>query len=160
MPTGIFIPCDDRQAVILREFNSLEDYQTAVGGYVEAIYTRENDVTFFANEEAKLIGLALNRRATVLWHLQLYPVSPRDILSGDVVLIGPSDADGETLDVSSDFQRLLFTPSTYAVEMRAQGSDEWQREPQAFSDFFVAGAWGLAVAAEERAAGVRVVPNL
>lgn len=49
MPTGIFIPCDDRRAAILREPNSLEDYQAAVGGDAQAIYTDENDVTFFAN---------------------------------------------------------------------------------------------------------------
>ena len=37
MPTGIFIPADDSVELTVREFSSLQDYQSAVDGYIETI---------------------------------------------------------------------------------------------------------------------------
>ncbi|MEI2713607.1 MAG: DUF3846 domain-containing protein [Nocardioides sp.] len=144
----------------IKEYDSLEDYQVAVGGYVEAIYAGDEGLSLFANEEAKLIGLQLNRRATLLWQLQLHPTPPHDILGGDVVLVGPSDADGATLDVPDAVQRLLFTPSTYLVEVRVPGTGAWHPAPQVFSDYFEAIAWGLPVVQlEDGTADLRIVAS-
>ena len=99
MPLGIVIPSDERRPLAVKEFNSIEDYQSVLGGYIEAISAGEGGLSIFANEEGKLIGLPLNRRATLLWHLRLYPYQPGDVLAGDVVLVGPTNARGDTLDV-------------------------------------------------------------
>lgn len=40
---------------------SLEEMQAAVGGYIEAIYPFSEEVALVCNEEAKLIGMPLNR---------------------------------------------------------------------------------------------------
>ena len=40
---------------------SLESYQKAVGGYIEAYYPFEEPVCIVCNDEGKLIGLELNR---------------------------------------------------------------------------------------------------
>lgn len=41
--------------------NTLKAKQTIVGGYIQAIYPWEDEVTLICNEEGKLIGLPLNR---------------------------------------------------------------------------------------------------
>lgn len=160
MPTGIHFPLDERQPLALREYVSLEDYQSAVGGDIEAIDAGVKDLSFFANDEAKLIGLAINRRATLFWWLHLPPARHHDFLSGDVVLVGPTDAHGATLGVPPSIQTLLFTPSTYQVEITATGMDEWHRIEPTFDDYFKAAA--LAVSLEQQwshVSGIRIVTS-
>lgn len=80
MSVGIVIPSDDQRPLTVQEFGDLSDYQAVVGGYIEAISIGKEGLSFFAHDEAKLIGLDLNRRATVLWWLQAYPMQLRDYL--------------------------------------------------------------------------------
>lgn len=143
MSMGIHIPLDEHQAMTPRTFTSLEDYQETVGGYVEAIEAGWEHTCFFANTDAKLLGQDINRRATLLWWLHMAPARNRDFLAGDVVLVGPADSQGGTSSVPAAIQRLLFTPSTYAVEMRVTGSDKWHRNMQSFGDYFEAALWAL-----------------
>lgn len=143
MPLGIVIPSDERRPLAIKEFNSIEDYQSVLGGYVEAISAGEGGLSIFANEEGKLIGLPLNRRATLLWHMRLYPHQPGDVLAGDVVLVGPTNARGDTLDVPVALRDLLFAASTVAVESTSDERDGWQRAPRVFGDYFDASAWAL-----------------
>jgi len=70
---------------------TLDDLQTAVGGYVESIpmfdlYKGEHCVAF-CNEEGKLKGLPLNAVATGYWWEQRHPHPPNDMLVGDIVII-------------------------------------------------------------------------
>ena len=150
MPTGIHFPLDERHPLALREYDTLEDYQAAVGGYVEPIDAGERGMSFFANDEAKLIGLGINRRATIFWWLHLSPARQRDFLAGDVVLVGPTHPSGATLSVPRSIQRLLFTPSTFAVEVRVTGSSKWHRNPADFEDYFEAGGWALDLSIRRR----------
>lgn len=143
MPTGIYFPLDERKPLALHEYDALEDYQAAVGGYVESIDAGERGMSFFANDEAKLIGLGINRRATIFWWLYLAAYDQRDFLAGDVVLVGPTHPSGSTLSVPRSIQQLLFTPSTFAVEVRVMGSNKWHRNPAGFDDYFEAGSWAL-----------------
>lgn len=50
-----------KQARITEIGASLEEMQAAVGGYIEAIYPFSEEVALVCNEEAKLIGMPLNR---------------------------------------------------------------------------------------------------
>lgn len=150
MPTGIHFPLDERQPLALREYNALEDYQAAVGGYVESIGAGEGGMSFFANDEAKLIGLGINRRATIFWWLHLAASYQRDFIAGDVVLVGPTHPSGSTLSVPRSIQQLLFTPSTFAVEVRVMGSNKWHRNASGFEDYFEAGGWALDLSIRRR----------
>lgn len=143
MPIGIYFPLDERQPLALREYTSLEDYQSAVGGYIESIDAGEGGTSFFAHDEAKLIGIGINRRATIFWWLHLPPAGQRDFLAGDIVLVGPAHPNGNTLNVPQSIQSLLFTPSAFAVEVRVTGSDKWHRSDEDFDDYFAAGGWAL-----------------
>lgn len=146
MSLGILIPAGEDRPLVLQDFTSLDDYQRAVGGWIEGIPTGQDRSCFFGNSEAKLLGLEYNRRATIHWSLQLYPLPIIDVICGDVVLVGPADDYGETLNVTESLRLLLFETSTYAVEMKPRGATRWLRVPQVFDDYFDAADWGLILA--------------
>ena len=56
---GIVFPLDEQEPLSAREFASLAEYQATVGGYVEAIALGTTGLSFFAHEEAKLVGQQL-----------------------------------------------------------------------------------------------------
>ncbi|WP_370895088.1 hypothetical protein [Janibacter sp. GXQ6167] len=51
MPKGIYIPATQEAPLEHRDLTGLEDYQTAVGGYIEAVDLSEAGATVFVNEE-------------------------------------------------------------------------------------------------------------
>lgn len=140
---GILIPADNSRPLVLQGFTSLEDYQQAVGGWIEGIPADEDDTSFFINTVAKLISLEVNRHATIHWLLQLHPTVTNGVLCGDVILVGPADERGDTLDVPESLQHLLFVATAFTVAVELQGATPGQFEPQVFGDYFDAGAWGL-----------------
>jgi len=143
MPIGIIVPSDERKSLVIKEFHSLDDYQTVVGGWIEGISLGESSPSFFANDEAKLIGMEFNWRATICWWLHLFPDRTNDVLCGDVVLVGPTDEHGETQNAPESLQLLLLTPSTFVVEVKTHRETAWQRVPHLFAGYFDAASWGL-----------------
>lgn len=146
MSLGILIPASENRPLVLQDFTSLDDYQRAVGGWIEGIPAGPDGSYFFANSEAKLLGLEYNRRATIHWSLELYPLPIVDVICGDVVLVGPTDDYGDTLNVTESLRHLLFATSTYAVEMKLHGTTRWRTDSQLFGDYFAAADWGLILA--------------
>jgi hypothetical protein len=69
----------------------LEEYQALVGGYIEVV-TLPDGRALVLDEEGKLKGRPLNRRATALWH-EAAPYARRDVLVGDVVVCTPDEID-------------------------------------------------------------------
>jgi Domain of unknown function (DUF3846) len=78
---------------------SLQDLQSAVGGWVQAI-DLSNDLTMWLNEEGKLTGLPHNTTAQKLWDKTFWVGS--DFVVGDVVLTGGTDEEGVTLPLGDD----------------------------------------------------------
>lgn len=142
MSQRILIPLDEGQPLALHEYDSLQDYQQAVGGYVEAIPTGWLGMELFAHDEAKVIGLGINRRATLFWWLSTPAARQRDLLAGDVVLVGSADSAGDPCDVPSTAKMLLFA-SSVAVEVAVEGTSKWHRVDEDFESFFDAALWGL-----------------
>ena len=73
----------------------LDELQELVGGYIEAIQLP--DGTAFVGEEAKLKRLRHNRAATQLLKELIPPF--HDWIAGPMVVVGPPDADGESLPI-------------------------------------------------------------
>lgn len=102
MPKAMIIPADEAQPVRFEELSGLEAMQKVVGGYIELvpmtlnIAGTQHEVSLFCNEEGKLEGLPLNRRATQMAGRNL---RPGDYLAGDVFLTGAPDDDGNETDV-------------------------------------------------------------
>lgn len=143
MPQGILFPLDQREPLSLHEYTSLGDYQRAVGGYIEGISTGGRGLSFLANDNAKLTGEPVNRRATLFWWLHTPAVRHHDLLCGAVVLIGPADRRGAIRSVPDRIRQLLFTHTALAVQVRAPGHSRWHQAPPACEDYFEAAAWGL-----------------
>ncbi|UOT06780.1 DUF3846 domain-containing protein [Rhodococcus opacus] len=157
MVTGIVIPADESEVVYQSEFNDLRGYQQAVGGHIEAIDLDQPPVTLFANDEAKLLQLPVNRRATLLWWLTTPLFRHQDVICGNTVLVGQPNAEGETQNLAQDVRRLLLDRAVYRVEVQT-GSDSWNGNQLRFEDYFEAAAWGLSLADRwTLVTGVRVV---
>lgn len=84
----------------------LRALQGLVGGYIEGVYgwTRDPerhaaDVTFFCNEEGKILNQPVNVQATALWWSLNPAARGVDHLRGVVVVTGGADRNGDTLSV-------------------------------------------------------------
>ncbi|MBV1778722.1 DUF3846 domain-containing protein [Paeniglutamicibacter sp. ABSL32-1] len=160
MVKGIFIPADQEQDIELREYNSLDDYQLAVQGNIEAMDINRPDATIFINEEGKLIDLDTNGRATLIMWVHLSRYRGMDIIQGDVVIIGRPDPKGNTQDVPQELVDLLFNTESYKIEFTTiQGSVKWIGKDSHIDNWTVAYMIGIRTA--EGWAGVdeiRVLP--
>lgn len=86
--------------------DELDWLQTAVGGYIEVV-TASESVTFIVNEEGKLKGLPINKRATELWWSLNPAARGADVLVGTVLVAGGTGDDGETQSVHPAILGLL-----------------------------------------------------
>lgn len=144
MVTGVIIPADESMAVSQHEFNDLRDYQEAVGGLIEAIDLEFPAMSFFANEEGKLIGLPVNRRATILWWLHSPAAYGYDVLAGDAVLVGQPDQHGDTQSAPDEFIGLLMGTPSLKVEVQTAGPDSpWCGNGRRFEDYFSAAVYAV-----------------
>jgi len=103
--TAIIIP-PDGPANIGPISQDLQTLQSTVGGYIEAVYTLHDEggsptATFWCNEEGKIQGLDINRRATALWYA-LSGGPTGDYLSGTVIVTGFVDGEGDVLPVRDE----------------------------------------------------------
>lgn len=100
MKTAI-IPADEAQAVRIEDPDELtyEYLRECVGGYLQAVEI--GDLNLYLNEEGKLEGRPINRRATEL-ALANQAIFADDVIVGDVVLIGPADDDGNETGLSEE----------------------------------------------------------
>ena len=147
MVRGVIIPHDEDLALCQKSFGDLADYQKGVGGYIEEINIHAPRMTMFANEEGKILGLPTNRRATVIWWLHTPGARHRDVLRGDVVLIGPANAKGESLSIPHAIISLLFQTETYKVEVQASNEkNAWSTDNRTLDDYFMAATYGLCLA--------------
>lgn len=64
---------------------SLEELQGYVGGYIEAVSTKD-ERTLIVNEEGKINGLEINSKATDIYGYYLH-----DVIVGDAVLINNNE---------------------------------------------------------------------
>lgn len=144
MVHGIVIPHDEDQAPYIREFNRLEDYQSAVGGLIEAIDLEPMDATFFAHEEAKLIDLPINRRATLLWWMNRQRMG--DTIRGDAVLVGMPDGEGHTQDVPEAVRFMLLEGNCYKAEFQTFEGNDYYTNALEFGTYFEAAAHALDLA--------------
>lgn len=130
MPRAIFIPADGSVELTEVELSSLSDYQAAVGGYIEQIDLVEPAFavsSLIVNEEGKIHGLLVNKRATLLLWLHQPALRLRDEIVGDAVLIGQPNLRGNTTDVPNRLKRLLMGSESWVIEMVSTNIDATKR---------------------------------
>ena len=102
----ILTPEGEVRSETISEQESLNFLQRQVGGYIEAVYgwlgnptNTGPEVTFFINDEGKILNLPANVAATALWWTLCPEAAGADYLHGVVVVTGGADRDGNTLSV-------------------------------------------------------------
>lgn len=158
---SVVIPADDEQPLRQGELpkEGLAERQQLVGGFIQGVDLGEPAARLYCNEDGKYMQLPVNRRATFLLWVHNPPFRNQDFIVGDAFLVGPAKHSADT-SVPDEYVQTLFKATSFHVELRQEGSDEWQRHPQQFDDW---------VAAYEHAIGwsgtpgtdlhVRVIPG-
>lgn len=88
----------------------LSELQAAVGGLVDVVPTIDH-VTMWGNDEAKFLGLPVNRLAMdvwLRWDVYRCMMLGRDWLAGNIVVTGGADGRGNTKDLSDDDRRWVL----------------------------------------------------
>lgn len=101
---GIVIPADDLlpiKAIDLDDGNHLHAMQGVVGGLIEGVMWVDapHGVDVYANEEAKILGLRGNSRATHMLRVSLHV---GDWIAGDVLVIGVDHTEGEACSLPDE----------------------------------------------------------
>lgn len=160
---SIIIPADENQPLRQGELprEGLTERQQLVGGLIQGIDLDEPFARLYCNEEGKYMGLPPNNRATLL----LWMHSPRfryqDFIVGDAFLVGPAKRSADS-SVPDEYVQALFEATSFNVELKPPGSDEWQQHPQPFDDWVTAYenaiGWSRGISGQEIT--VRVVPEI
>lgn len=146
---GILVHADETKPAEQVEFEQgdLKAMQRYVGGYIQMVEAFRPDCTFVMNEEGKVHGLDLNRRATLLLWTHHAEFRGQDVLNGDVLLIGPPDEkSGETQSVPDELVELLFNTEQYRYLVKTIGEEGWHKNGVTYDDWVAAynGAQDLA----------------
>jgi len=101
MPMAIVIPADETLPIEKKELNGLDDYQAAVGGWIESVPMPSGAMSMYINEEGKVHGLSMNKRATSIVESMLFQ---GDFIVGDAIVVGFNPTTGDDADVPDCFQ--------------------------------------------------------
>lgn len=159
MVTGIVIPADAYQPIERREFASLEDYQLAVGGWIEPVDLRELGVTIYVSEEGLRRHLPFNSHASFLWWYHVAEARQRAMLVGDAVIVGLPNRQGNATDVPPVVADQLTQVGNWRVQVLTHGDPKWYGNQATYDDYFEALIWAMLTLERWSAAeDVRVVP--
>jgi hypothetical protein len=99
METIIILKTDGTKTVKTVESIELAFLQESVGGYIEAVELPSYGATMYVNEDGKSKGLMFNTPATELFQGDY---GKTDVIVGDVVLVGFTDAKGNDTGLTDD----------------------------------------------------------
>ncbi|MDU0346472.1 DUF3846 domain-containing protein [Microbacterium sp. KSW2-29] len=155
MVQGIIIPADNTAPLRTDALDSLEDFQRAVGGWIEAVDIPDLGVTMYVNEEGLIRDLPFNRRATFLWRFNV-PEARDARLVEDVAVVGLTDDEGESTDLPSEIRQRLLEPGVYRVRSRELDGNRWHEEPVYRDDYFETVIWAALLQEMSRALEVEI----
>lgn len=143
---SIVIPADEDRPLDqhLLKAASLADYQELVGGYIEAVDLLRPPARMYVNEEGKLRGMPLNRRATMLLWMHNKSFRYRDSIAGDAFLVGPISSDSGDTAVPSEYPQTLFEAQSFHVEAQMKGRPDREWQMGLFEDWYEAYGFALA----------------
>ncbi len=142
MVKGLIIPAEASAPIEQRDFDRLEDYQTVVGGWIEAVDIPALGITVYVNEEGLLRHLPLNSRVTFLWWYDVPESGQRAMLVGDAVVVGCPGQNGDNTDVPEAVVELLLSDARFALEVRSSQDDDWKRDERKY-EYVDAVVWAM-----------------
>lgn len=108
MKNAVIIRTNGTSEIIDISTNTLDQLQSAVGGWVQAI-DLSNTLTMWLNEEGKVEGLPHNTVAQWYWDMAFGPDT--DYLVGNVVFTGGVDHQGDTIGLDDSTAQTLANTS-------------------------------------------------
>ncbi|MBB0995711.1 DUF3846 domain-containing protein [Dietzia maris] len=134
---ALYIPADDTEEVRIAELEQgdYREYQRFVEGDFDIVSPASGELSFFINDEGKLVGLPVNVRAS-LWLYSLDPAwEGHDILMGNVIVAGGVDEDGETMGVPQEVLEEVTGHSEYKILVQT-GSEDWSTNQRRYSTYW------------------------
>lgn len=125
---AITATADNKLALI--EFDESKSYKTikeAVGGgCFDCIHLPTFDVDMWIDDEGKLVeNPEYNPMGTTLWVIEY---GPSDIVVGDIIITGGTDAEGKTLGMTKEKALEVLTGVQKFSELVLQGYQEVETE--------------------------------
>ncbi|WP_315070671.1 DUF3846 domain-containing protein [uncultured Microbacterium sp.] len=159
MVRALKIPADQNELITEVHVEALEDYQAAVGGWIEPVDLQALGVTIYVNEEGLLRNLPLNSRASFLWWYFVPEARQKAMLVGAALVVGLPDRQGNSTDIPSEVAERLNRRGAWRVELKLSSEPDWLQIPATYTDYFEALVWAM-VALERwtEAEDTRVVP--
>jgi hypothetical protein len=153
------IPAEADEPITELEVFKLEDYQAAVGGWIEPVDLPVLGVTIYVHEEGLVLGLPLNSRAAFLWWYFVPEARQKAMLVGPALVVGLPDRHGDSTDIPAHVVDMIGRSGVWRVEVKTHGDPQWYRNQAIYDDYFEALVWAMVtlerwIAAED----VRVVP--
>jgi len=153
------IPADADEPITAVEVSELEDYQAAVGGWIEPVDLPDLGVTVYVHEEGLLLSLPFNSRASFLWWYFVPAARQKAMLVGPVLVVGLPDRSGASTDIPPHVTEMLSQPGRWRVEVRVVDDPTWHRNRATYDDYFEALIWAMVMLERVTdAEDVRVVP--
>jgi hypothetical protein len=141
MVRGIVIPADDNEQIVERELHSLQDYQAAVGGWIEPVDVPTLGITIYVHEEGRLFNLPFNSRATFLWWFHVPVARQTMLLVGPALIVGRPDHIGDSTDVPVSIVERALRKDGWGVAVRPRGHANWYGILMEFDDYWDALLW-------------------
>lgn len=163
---SIVIPADEEQPLDQCQLKptSLADYQERVGGYIEGVDLLRPPARMYVNEEGKVRGLPMNRRATMLLWMHNRAFRYGDVIAGDALLVGPVGKESQDTAVPDEYTQMLFEARSFHVEVQMRGDQQprlmWPLDSW-YEAYGFALAWAMGPDDRQRpdVADIRVVPD-
>lgn len=159
MVRALRIPADESGPITELEVFKLEDYQAAVGGWIEPVDLPDLGVTIYVHEEGIVLGLPFNSRAAFLWWYFVPEARQKAMLVGPALVVGLPDRNGDSTDIPPHVVDMLARPGIWRVEVKTHGDPKWYRNQATYDVYFEAVVWAMVTLERWTAAeDVRVVP--
>lgn len=158
----IVIPAGEELTVRQDEVGSsnLPEYQRIVDGLVEHATLNSPASGLYFNEEGKLRGLPLNRRATLLLWMHSPVFRYADVITGDALLTGPVDQEGYDTNAPDDLVETILGTKRLRAEVRTYGEASWHGNERRFDNWVDAYSYVLDLGRRWTSVeDVRVVPE-
>lgn len=158
----IVIPAGEEYGVRQDEIgaSNLADYQRLVNGTIEHVALARPPASMYVNEEGKLEGLPINRRATLLLWMHNPAFRYADVVAGDALVTGPADGNGYDTSVSEELLQTLFEAKRFRAEVQVHGEADWHGNERRFTDWVDAYSYVLDLGRRWTSVeDVRVVPE-
>ncbi|MFT4259502.1 DUF3846 domain-containing protein [Microbacterium sp.] len=159
MVKALRIPVDESEPITELEVFQLEDYQAAVGGWIEPVDIPQLGVTIYVHEEGLVMGLPLNARAMFLWWLFVPEARQKAMLVGPALVVGLPDRNGDSTDVPAPVADMFTQAGIWRVHAHVPGIEQWYESQETHDDYFEALIYAMTLLERwEEVDDVRVVP--